>query len=106
MIFHFYKHIVIPVNIFKKPIIELHISNIYNREKFRQKSLISNVVTGGIFGLGTNVLKFHDRPLADQAQAASHKCYKFLTICFLEFLFFIYGTVWAPHLFPIRSESH
>ena len=40
------------LDIFKKPIIELHISNIYNREKFRQKSLISDVVTGGIFGLG------------------------------------------------------
>ena len=40
------------LNIFKKPIIELHISNIYKREEFRHKSLISNVVTGGIFGLG------------------------------------------------------
>ena len=40
------------LNIFKKPIIELHISNIYKREDFRQKSLISDVVTGGIFGLG------------------------------------------------------
>tara|TARA_S200000501_G_scaffold296898_1_gene283089 strand:- start:1841 stop:2290 length:450 start_codon:yes stop_codon:yes gene_type:complete len=40
------------LNIFKKPTIELHISNIYKREKFRQKSLISDVVTGGIFGLG------------------------------------------------------
>ncbi len=40
------------LEIFKKPIIELHISNIYNREEFRQKSLISDVVTGGIFGLG------------------------------------------------------
>ena len=40
--------------IFKKPSIELHISNIYKREEFRQKSLISGVVTGGIFGLGTN----------------------------------------------------
>ena len=38
--------------IIKKPIIELHISNIYNREDFRHKSLISGVVTGGIFGLG------------------------------------------------------
>ena len=38
--------------IFKKPIIELHISNIYKREEFRQKSLISDIVTGGIFGLG------------------------------------------------------
>ena len=40
------------LNIFKKPIIELHISNIYKREDFRQKSLISDVATGGIFGLG------------------------------------------------------
>ena len=40
------------LSLFKKPIIELHISNIYKREEFRQKSLISDVVTGGIFGLG------------------------------------------------------
>jgi len=40
------------LNIFKKPIIELHISNIYKRENFRHKSLISDVATGGIFGLG------------------------------------------------------
>ncbi len=39
--------------IYKKPIIELHISNIYKREEFRQKSLISDIVTGGIFGLGS-----------------------------------------------------
>ena len=42
------------LDIFKKPIIELHISNIYKREEFRQKSLISDVVSGGIFGLGNN----------------------------------------------------
>ena len=42
------------LNIFKKPIIELHISNIYKREDFRHKSLISDIVTGGIFGLGTD----------------------------------------------------
>ena len=42
------------LSIYKKPIIELHISNIYKREEFRHKSLISDVVTGGIFGLGTN----------------------------------------------------
>ena len=41
------------LDLFKKPIIELHISNIYKREDFRKKSLISGVVTGGIFGLGT-----------------------------------------------------
>ena len=41
------------LELFKKPSIELHISNIYKREEFRQKSLISAVVKGGIFGLGT-----------------------------------------------------
>ena len=40
------------LDLFKKPIIELHISNIYRREEFRHKSLISDIVTGGIFGLG------------------------------------------------------
>ena len=42
------------LNIFKKPIIEIHISNIYKREEFRQKSLISDIVSGGIFGLGVD----------------------------------------------------
>jgi len=42
------------LDIFKKPIIELHISNIYKREEFRQKSLISDIANGGIFGLGDN----------------------------------------------------
>ena len=41
-------------DVYKKPIIELHISNIYKREEFRQKSLISDIATGGIFGLGDN----------------------------------------------------
>ena len=40
------------LEIFKKPIVEVHISNIYKREEFRRKSLISDVVNGGIFGLG------------------------------------------------------
>ena len=40
------------LDLFKKPIIELHISNIYKREEFRHKSLISDIATGGIFGLG------------------------------------------------------
>ena len=42
------------LHIFDKAKIELHISNIYAREDFRKKSLISDVVTGGIFGLGSN----------------------------------------------------
>ena len=39
--------------IFKKPSIELHISNIYKREEFRHKSFLSGVVTGIICGLGS-----------------------------------------------------
>ncbi|MDC0126502.1 type II 3-dehydroquinate dehydratase [Candidatus Pelagibacter sp.] len=42
------------LDIYKKPIIELHISNIYKREEFRRKSLISDIASGGIFGLGDN----------------------------------------------------
>jgi len=42
------------LSIFKKPVIELHISNIYKREEFRHKSLISGVVSGIICGLGVN----------------------------------------------------
>jgi len=42
------------LDIFKKPSIELHISNIYKREEFRHKSMISAVVTGVICGLGAN----------------------------------------------------
>ena len=42
------------LQIFNRIKIEVHISNIYKREEFRKKSLISDVVTGGIFGLGSN----------------------------------------------------
>ena len=42
------------LTIFKKPMIELHISNIFKREEFRHKSMISDVVTGVICGLGSN----------------------------------------------------
>tara|TARA_B100000886_G_scaffold322283_1_gene265169 strand:+ start:304 stop:741 length:438 start_codon:yes stop_codon:yes gene_type:complete len=42
------------LKIIKIPIIELHISNIYNREDFRHKSLISKVAKGVICGFGAN----------------------------------------------------
>ena len=42
------------LKILKIPIIELHISNIYNREEFRNKSLISKVASGVICGFGVN----------------------------------------------------
>tara|TARA_B000000532_G_scaffold39061_1_gene28299 strand:- start:72 stop:509 length:438 start_codon:yes stop_codon:yes gene_type:complete len=42
------------LKILKIPIIELHISNIYNREDFRHKSLLSKVATGVICGFGSD----------------------------------------------------
>lgn len=42
------------LDIFQGVKIELHISNIYKREDFRQKSLISSVVDGIICGLGVD----------------------------------------------------
>jgi 3-dehydroquinate dehydratase-2 len=40
------------LEIFQKPKIELHISNIFKREKFRQNSFLSDVVDAVISGLG------------------------------------------------------
>jgi|TARA_B110000967_G_C18804241_1_gene520117 3-dehydroquinate dehydratase-2 len=42
------------LSILKIPIIELHITNIYNREEFRHKSLISKVARGIICGFGVS----------------------------------------------------
>ena len=42
------------LKILKIPIIELHISNIYNREEFRHKSLISKVAKAIICGFGVD----------------------------------------------------
>ena len=38
----------------KIPVIEVHITNIYNREEFRSKSLISRAAKGIICGFGVN----------------------------------------------------
>jgi 3-dehydroquinate dehydratase-2 len=40
------------LEMFSKPKIELHISNIFKREEFRQHSYLSDVVDGVISGLG------------------------------------------------------
>ena len=42
------------LKILKIPIIELHISNVFNREEFRHKSLISKVARGVICGFGAD----------------------------------------------------
>ena len=42
------------LKILEIPIIELHITNIYNREEFRHKSLISKLATSILCGFGTN----------------------------------------------------
>ncbi len=42
------------LEIFKKPKIELHISNIFKREEFRHHSFLSGVVDAVISGLGTD----------------------------------------------------
>lgn len=41
------------IAICEAPVIEVHISNIYAREEWRAKSVISGVATGVIAGLGT-----------------------------------------------------
>ncbi len=41
----------------KTPVIEIHISNIYNREEFRQKSLLSRNCKGIVCGLGLDSYK-------------------------------------------------
>jgi 3-dehydroquinate dehydratase II len=42
------------LKILKIPIIELHITNIYNREEFRHKSLVSKLAKGIICGFGAD----------------------------------------------------
>ena len=51
------------------PIIEVHLSNIYKREAFRQKSLVSDIATGQITGLGTKGYFFGVKAAAEIAGA-------------------------------------
>ena len=45
------------LKVLKIPKIEVHISNIYNREEFRKNSFVSKAVNGIIAGFGTDVYK-------------------------------------------------
>ena len=47
------------------PVIEVHISNIYKREEFRHKSLISQAANGVICGFGVNSYKLGINALED-----------------------------------------
>jgi 3-dehydroquinate dehydratase-2 len=42
------------ISAFAKPVIEVHMSNVYRREEFRHVSYIAPVCTGAIFGLGVH----------------------------------------------------
>ena len=47
------------------PIIEVHLSNIHRREAFRHRSLMADIVTGQVVGLGVNGYYLALRALVD-----------------------------------------
>lgn len=47
------------------PIIEVHLSNIHRREPFRHQSLMADIVTGQVVGLGVNGYYLALRALVD-----------------------------------------
>ncbi|HEV8558330.1 MAG TPA: type II 3-dehydroquinate dehydratase [Actinophytocola sp.] len=51
------------------PLVEVHISNVHNREEFRQHSYISAVATGVIVGLGIQGYPLALRWLAENAKS-------------------------------------
>jgi 3-dehydroquinate dehydratase-2 len=49
-------------------LIEVHITNVYKREEFRHKSLLSDIATGVIVGLGVDGYKLALRWIADNGK--------------------------------------
>ena len=52
------------------PVVEVHISNVYKRERFRHRSLLSPVVSGAIVGLGTQGYVLALEAVVQQIQGA------------------------------------
>jgi len=53
------------LNAYEKPVIEVHLSNIFKRETFRHHSYVSPAARGGIFGLGPKGYALALEALAD-----------------------------------------
>ncbi len=53
------------------PVIELHISNLHNREAFRHQSFITAAATGVIFGFGVNGYPLAVDAMADLIKTAN-----------------------------------
>jgi len=49
------------------PVVEVHLSNVYAREGFRQKSFVSAIAVGVVSGLGADGYRFGLEALARQA---------------------------------------
>jgi 3-dehydroquinate dehydratase II len=55
------------------PIIEVHLSNIYRRESFRQQSMVADVTTAQIVGFGKDGYTMAVRAAADMVKGARHR---------------------------------
>jgi 3-dehydroquinate dehydratase-2 len=58
------------LKLIRKPLIEVHITNIHKREEAYRHSLVSLVATGAICGLGVNGYLLALRAVADELQGA------------------------------------